>query len=648
MIEPFSFIHASDFHLDRPPRGLAEVPDHLRETLVEAPYRAAERVFDAAVKERVDFLLLAGDLVDPLSSGPRGVLFLAEQFKRLAERSIKVYWATGRDDDAARAAAAAPLLTGAVVFPTGRVTRVVHERTTGGGTAQGLAQILGASAPGRRKIRPSDFQPVGGPFAIAVAYGTVDADSLAPAGVNFWALGGQHDRRTLASGPLAAQYSGSPQGRRPSESGPHGCTLVTVDENAFVRSTFIATDAVRFLTEPVVVEPSTSGGQLFEVINHRVAELSSDPFGPDLLVHWIVSGSRELTRALGREQLAAELAARLRSEHGSRRPAVWTVAIEPEPAPFNPALVDEETVLGEFLRTLGHYVDHSEAPLSLEPFLARAPSGWRPGRCRRARRAGRSPPCAGRGGPTGHRTLGSAGGRAMKIDSLRVDGFGVWSGLSIDDLSEELNVFYGPNEAGKTTLMQFVRSVLYGFSAERRGRYLPPVRPGRPGGALRIAADDGRYEVARHADDPLDAAIVTDQHHVVHGDRALPTLMGHVDEPTFNHVFAVGLREIQELGTLGDTQAAEELYGLALGLDRVSLADVLSDLEASRNRLLAPDERPSLITQLVSQRQRLTAEIHELGQSTARYASLNSARQQLEADVAELEATTAAHEVRRA
>ncbi len=167
------------------------------------------------------------------------------------------------------------------------------------------------------------------------------------------------------------------------------------------------------------------------------------------------------------------------------------------------------------------------------------------------------------------------------------------------------------------------------------------MRPARPGGALRIVADDGHFEVARHADDANDAAVVRDDRHVAHDEHALAALLGQVDEPTFNNVFAVGLREIQELGTLGDTQAADELYSLALGLDRVSLADVLAELEASRNRLLAPDERPSLVTQLVSQRQRLTAEVQELGQSAGRYATLSAAREQLDADFAELEASTA-------
>ena len=46
-------------------------------------------------------------------------------------------------------------------------------------------------------------------------------------------------------------------------------------------------------------------------------------------------------------------------------------------------------------------------------------------------------------------------------------------------LSPEITAFYGPNEAGKTTLMQFLRSVLYGMSAHRRKRYLPPFVGGK-------------------------------------------------------------------------------------------------------------------------------------------------------------------------
>ena len=48
---PLRFVHASDFHLELPLGGVSEVPSHLRELFLEAPFQAAHQVFDIAVTE---------------------------------------------------------------------------------------------------------------------------------------------------------------------------------------------------------------------------------------------------------------------------------------------------------------------------------------------------------------------------------------------------------------------------------------------------------------------------------------------------------------------------------------------------------------------------------------------------------------------
>ena len=88
-------LHASDLHLEQPIYGLAEVPDHLRELLIEAPYHAAEQVFEAALAEDVDAVLLAGDVLNVDRAGPPAIMLLLEQFARLGDRGIPVYWAGG-------------------------------------------------------------------------------------------------------------------------------------------------------------------------------------------------------------------------------------------------------------------------------------------------------------------------------------------------------------------------------------------------------------------------------------------------------------------------------------------------------------------------------------------------------------------------
>ncbi|HEX3869767.1 MAG TPA: AAA family ATPase, partial [Pirellulales bacterium] len=228
----------------------------------------------------------------------------------------------------------------------------------------------------------------------------------------------------------------------------------------------------------------------------------------------------------------------------------------------------------------------------------------------------------------------------MKIHGLEVDGFGAWNGLTMSGFTDGLTVVYGPNEAGKTTLMQFVRAMLYGFSDDRRARYLPPVGGGRGGGRLHISNGRGRVVVGRH-DDPrhaIDGLVrIVDARDGEQNAPSLESLLSGIDEPIFRNVFAIGMREIQELGSLSDTAAADMLYKLATGLDRVSLVEVLRELDASRNRLLAADGKPSQITQLRGDRGRLSDEAARLAQQSREYARLTQDRQRIDEALASLE-----------
>jgi len=227
----------------------------------------------------------------------------------------------------------------------------------------------------------------------------------------------------------------------------------------------------------------------------------------------------------------------------------------------------------------------------------------------------------------------------VKINALEIDGYGVWSGLRIERIADGLNVLYGPNEAGKTTILQFIRSMLYGFSPARR-QYFPPVHGGRPGGIIDVAGPPGRFEIARHL--PADGSgveeiVLTAPDGTRQGEHMVKVLLSNIDEAIFNNVFAVELRELQELATLGDSEAAELLYNLSAGLDRISLVEVMRELEVSRNRILDADGKPSQVTQLWAERERLRSAIEELGSLTRRWSHVAGQRNQIDRDLTQLE-----------
>jgi uncharacterized protein YhaN len=232
----------------------------------------------------------------------------------------------------------------------------------------------------------------------------------------------------------------------------------------------------------------------------------------------------------------------------------------------------------------------------------------------------------------------------MKIKDLQIDGFGVWTGLSVDAMPEGMTLFYGPNEAGKTTLMEFVRTVLYGFTSDRQRRYLPPLHGGSPGGTLRITGPGGGYQVRRRAqlgdEGNIGQLTVTGGDGVSQGQHRLSALLGQIDESIFTNVFAIGLRELQELSTLDDTAAADELYKLSSGLDRVSLVDVMRQLQGARGKLAGvtgtrqADNAP--LQQLTAQRHKLRDEIDQLTRRGRRWSELASQRRSQQEEIARL------------
>lgn len=233
----------------------------------------------------------------------------------------------------------------------------------------------------------------------------------------------------------------------------------------------------------------------------------------------------------------------------------------------------------------------------------------------------------------------------MNIRDLHVDGFGVWHKLELEEFSDELTVLHGPNEAGKSTLMQFIRAVLYGFSPDHYERYLPPLRGKQPGGRLRLDTSRGEFTVAREDDPEFDGQSpglvkLTNKSGLVPTDIDLPTLLSEIDERTFHNIYAVGIRELQELGTLSDSAAAESLYNLTAGLDRVSLSDVVRELKHARSRLLAPGDQPSRIAELLGQQEDLQTRIEELKGQTDEYLALCGERDALEPRVREIQRET--------
>ena len=366
---PFRFLQASDLHLEQPLYGVEEIPDHLRELFIEAPLRAAKRVFDLAVDQEVEFVLLAGDVLHPFQAGPAACTFLVEQFQRLAERGISVYWSTGSVERFENWPVALELPEQVHFCDQTRTERLVHRRE-----GVPLASVVAGDL---NNLRSQDHgQDASELYRIVLSCEVPSEEMILHGGFSYWALGGRHQRCTVSDMPgnaTVAHDAGSPQGRCPREEGSHGATLVHVGDDGSTTLEPMATDVATWVQERVEIDDSTASEDLEELLNVRATDLANVGAGRTQLVNWTIVGGDSVGRQMRRGLLASELLQRLRKDFGYEETSVWSLALNWESGCDMPAAwYEEETLRGEFLR---HARDLLESRQSLQSFVPELEEG---------------------------------------------------------------------------------------------------------------------------------------------------------------------------------------------------------------------------------------------------------------------------------
>lgn len=144
--------------------------------------------------------------------------------------------------------------------------------------------------------------------------------------------------------------------------------------------------------------------------------------------------------------------------------------------------------------------------------------------------------------------------------------------LQLNAESTGITVILGPNEAGKSTLLDFVREVLFGNGAVR--------------GSVTLTASGRRYRIS--AEGPR-ARQVTD---LDTGAACPPAtareLLGAVDEQVFRNVFAFGLTELQSLASLTAQGVQERIFSAGVAGAGPSARAALAQLDRDTQQYLRP------------------------------------------------------------
>ena len=378
----FQFIHAADPHLDSPLQGLELHEGAPVGVLRGATRRAFENLVNLAIDEKVDFVVIAGDLYDGDWKDYSTGLFFRGQMVRLQAEGIPVYLIAGNHDAASVITKKLSLPENVHVFST-RTTEslevpghrvVIHGRGfPNRAVPENLTSEYPVAVPGRFNLGLLHTSLTGRPGHDT--YAPCSEQDLRKKDYGYWALGHIHQPEIISKDPWIV-FAGNCQGRHVKETGPRGCRLVTVNDALEVESVdWHSLDVVRWLVLEIdlagVEKESDAFRRAGEAMAHAVAEAE----GRLVAARIVWKGATTLHGSLHREpqRWRAELMARAQDQGEE---AVWIERIRITTTPvYDLAQLAERDALTKIvLETLAQAQGEQTAlPTEIEEMLGVLP-----------------------------------------------------------------------------------------------------------------------------------------------------------------------------------------------------------------------------------------------------------------------------------
>lgn len=228
------FLHAADLHLDTPFVGISDFSKQLQDQLKDSTYEAAKKLFQTAISERVDFVILAGDIFDDTDSSLKAQMFLKSEFEKLSQVNIKVFMIYGNHDYYRNDFSVIDFPENVTVFGENPEMKTLIARD---GQKVGIAGFSYHQQHVKKNVVENYPERNSVDYQIGILHAGVGDDNYAPFKINdllkkgydYWALGHIHKREVLHERPVIV-YPGDIQGRNQNETTPKGFYIVSVDK----------------------------------------------------------------------------------------------------------------------------------------------------------------------------------------------------------------------------------------------------------------------------------------------------------------------------------------------------------------------------------------------------------------------------------
>ncbi|WP_223592948.1 ATP-binding protein [Neobacillus bataviensis] len=221
----------------------------------------------------------------------------------------------------------------------------------------------------------------------------------------------------------------------------------------------------------------------------------------------------------------------------------------------------------------------------------------------------------------------------MKIVELQIYGYGQLENVKINDISE-FQVFFGENEAGKSTIMAFIHGVFFGFPTKQQTelRY-EPKHHHKYGGKIKVYHEDYGYAVIERVKGKAagDVTVIIDNGKVG-GEELLKEILENFDKGLFQAVFSFNLQGLQNIHQMKGEEIGRFLFSAGtLGTEK--LAKTESILQKELDFRFKPSGKKPIINEKLQELHEINAELKKAAAKNKDYELLVDKKEKLQQEM---------------
>lgn len=189
----------------------------------------------------------------------------------------------------------------------------------------------------------------------------------------------------------------------------------------------------------------------------------------------------------------------------------------------------------------------------------------------------------------------------LKIESIEIYGYGKWVDHKIENITN-LQLFYGENEAGKTTIMSFIHSILFGFPSKISSelRYEPKSSSQYGGRLFLTGTQYGDVQIERVRGKANGNVTITFASGETGGEDFLEKILSGLDKATYQALFSFNLTGLQKVQQLNREKLNR--YFLSVGtIGNEQLLKVADKFQVEASKLFKPNGRVTIINKKMAE-----------------------------------------------